>query len=827
MFIAPKRIPKVINVKDDFASLISVKDNGDLEFEIMYEINQTDIINKGISNISVTVYTTKKNEISIFENKEGKKADTKEVVDNILNMQGSYRGIVKINESKILTKTFSDATSKVNNQIISYVKSPQYKNSNNDISRLSSVYKTKIILKEVSKLEKDEGINRPVLQTNRNVLSDIDNKITVKQSIKNMILKNGIDPGDVVELKKDRISSSSNIRGTYTLPTRRLGHQWGNDVNSDIVKRTFNQMLPNSSTNITTTSEISSEKLVQVLQTVPTDKVQIPVSVLIESDKLSSINGVVSIVFVKFDVLNSSGVIVDTIERELDISFHLRLYNTPKIAPEVKFSRYETLSKGNLQIFQLDPIATKIRVYSKFISHTSSNVDDYILIGEYPLTKGLGYITLPISINRKDTTIFRVIPVSSDNITSFEYTNIIVNPSSNNKIKYRYVSLISKIVDNGISLEVRELPPDAISFRILRKNKTIFDRDYTTVGDDVILIDTTKDNQVYSVVDILAKEDNVYEYNVELIYKNGTKDICGYSLVEYKPLIENLVDTRISDLQTSYDPLNPDVTFALQSKLIDGGLDTLKMMLEKQNLISFFSDDILKERDKLQKLIAYQIYRVNLSTGQKENFGVITSNKFTDSEYRKINNVLPLKQGYRYRYEVNTLLRSSETLFENYEKTTIDPVTKKSYTFKPSKFFHPITLKKGNILDKETQTAHYSKDDMSFGNVGDLVVSEISFTQDNIEIIDVKAIRYDKYHSLIQWTLNGNSKLIENFIIILEENEMQIPIGKIHATDEKTQYQFIHSLTKNDIGSFTYKILPTYIDYSMGTEVKSNTLLVI
>ncbi len=826
MFAVPPRTTKKLTLDDDFAELVDVTAEGDLIFEITYGINQTEVIASGVSNVKTSVYATRKREVSIFENKKGQRASPEEVISNIRGLQRTYRSIAKSNEQSLLAGAISDATAHVNNQLVAFVRSPAYKQTQNYIARISQLYKTRVFLKEIASVENDEDLNQAILQTNRNNLPDIDYQSTVRQSIKSMMLKKGVDPANVVSLSKDRVSALANLRGVYIKPDRPTGYRWGDDEDASITKQTFTQMVPNTTLKVTTSSEISTEKLIQVIETVPQDKIKVPVRITVPATKMSTSRGTISTFFVRFDVINKCGVIVDSLEQEIDVAFHLLMFMTPKIPPEVKFARYDSFSKGTLQVFQQDPKATLVRVYKKVISHISNELDDYVLLGEFSVAKGAGFASVPIDISRRDTSVYRVVPVSSEGFVGFEYTNIVINPPGGNKNKYRYVSLSSKIVENGISLEVRELPPDVVSFKILRRNKTIFEKDATVVGDDVIYVDRSQDDQVYAVVDNQTKSDNVYEYTAELIYRNGTTDLAGHALVEYLPLVENLVDTRIVDLQTSTDPLNPDVTFQIESKLVDGNLDAVKNLLERQGLNQFFADSILRERDKLKKLIAHQVTRVNLTTGQRENFGVVTNPTFTDSELGKINSVQPLKQGYRYRYDINTLLRAPETLFETLDKSAVDPVTKKPYSYKPSKFLHPITLKKGNILEREAQLSRYAKDDMSFGNVGDLVSTEVSFANEQLSLNDVRAFKYDRHHILLQWTLDGPSKLVESFIVVLQENGMHVPIGKVHATDEKRKYEFIHTLTTNDVGNYVYGITPVFSNYAMGSEVKSNSVVV-
>lgn len=827
MFVAHRHIPKKISVGDDFIALKDVAQNGDLEFEVTYSVDQSEVISSGVSIVKLTAYATRKREYSIFENSSGQRAGAQDVVDNILNLQRAYRNIVRANENHILATAISDVTAKINNQIVSYVRSPRFSKANNSISRVQQLFKTKVTLKEVSKMEDETGEHHAILQTNRNNLPNNDVQSTVRQSIRSMIMKKGVDPSRITDLKNDRVSSGKNLRGTYVPPTRNTGYRWGDDENSDVVRQTFTQMMPGTTTKLTTTEEIPAHHLIQTIQTVSIDKIDVPVKFIIPSSKLSNARGAISVVFVKLDVMNRCGVIVDTIEKELDIAFHLRLFNTPKLAPIVKFARYESLSKGTLQVFQQDPTATAVRVYRKYMYHVSNVIDDYVLVGEFSVAKGAGFANIPIDLSRKDTSIYRVVPVSSEGIVGFEYSNIVINPPGGNKNKFRYVSLTSKIVSNGVSLEIRDIPAEVVGFKVLRKDKTLFDDSYSVVGDIVTYVDRSKDDQIYSVVDNQAKNDHTYEYVAELVYRNGSTDLSGYAIVEYSPLAENLVDTRIVDLTTSSDPIKPDVSFNIESKLTDGNLDSIKNLLEKQGLSQFYAANILKERDKLKQIIAHHVTRVNLTLGIRENFGVVTTGAFTDSELGKINSVSPLQQGYRYRYDVSTLLRTPETLFETFEKTATDPITKKSYTFNPSKFFHPITMKKGNILDRETQLARYAKEDMSFGNVGDLVTAEVSFANEIVTVTDVRALKYDRYHVLLKWTLNGSAKLIEHFIVVLEENNMQVPIGKVQTNEEKRQYEFIHILPIDEVGNYTYTIIPVFSDYTMGAEKKSNKVIIV
>lgn len=824
--VAPVRISKKITIDDNFASLRNITPEGDLEFELSYSVNQSEAISSGVSTVFITTYTAKKKDYSIFENVSGKKALSGDIANNILNMPAALRAVTTANDGKVLDQIISDVTSRINNQIVAFVRSSKFSNSKDSLQRVQQLFKTQVVLKEISKVEDEVGEKQAILQTNRSSLQNIEHKTTVRHSIKNLMLKKGIDPSQIVNQKSDRISAGKNISGVYVPTNKKIGHRWGDDDTSDITNHTFSQILPDTTAKFTSTDEIASNRLMQSIQTVPVDKITVTEILRLTSDKLSASRGSLSFVFIKFEVRNKDGMIVDTIEKELDISFHLRLFNTPKLPPIVKFCRNEAASKGILQIFQQDPKATAVRVYRKYVYHTSNELDDYILIGVFNIAKGVGFASIPIDIARKDTVLYRVIAVNSDGTVGFDYTNIVINPSGSKKNRFRYLSLTTKIVADGVSIDISGIPSGVVSLKVLRKNKTLFEKKYTAINTVMTYIDRMKDAEVYSIVDTQAKDDNYYEYVAELTYRDGLTEQAGYSAVKYIPFVENIVDTKIIDFTTSSDPSNLDVSFGIITKIQDTDLDSVKNLLEKQGLSQFYSSNIANERDKLSRLIAHNVTRVNLTTGIRENFGTITTGKFVDSVFRKINSALPLKQGQQYRYDVVTLLRRADELFDTLEKSAIDATTKKSYTFKPSKFFHPITLKKGNLLEKETQQAHYAESSMTLGSVGDLVTVNVSFNENLITISDISAAKYDKDHILLKWAVSGDKKLVDHFIIILEENGMRAPVGKVQLNDSKMQYEFIHAIAKDEVGDYMYAIIPIFNDYTVGAESKSNKVIV-
>ncbi len=808
-----------LRIKNDFATLLNISNDGDLIFSFSYSISQTDVIKFGNTKVRITVKNGTTKPISIFENKSGINATNDEVVKNITALYTNYSTNIKNNQALTINETISDITAWINNQFISPIRNgTSYKD-------IQLSYKTKITLKPISEINVNNE-SFPVLYGTSQKLTSVPVESTVKNAISKSMIKYGVDPSEVIELAKERLSTHKNVKGTlFPTSLRRNGFDLDN-IEFSPIRKMFRQIAENDAGAVSISSDtLSANDLVQVIETVSSDIIEIPAEIKLLKDKIIEDGRVALNTTVKFELLNDKNVPVDVVTKDLDLAKHIRTYMLPKLSPEVKFSYYKMLNRATLHIKQNDESAIGVKIYIRSIFHSSNEIDDYVFYGQFAIKKSDGIISIPINISRTDTTLFRVIPFGENRIDGFEYTNLVINPE-NKRVKYKFVSLIANSTQNGISLAIRELPPDVISFKIIRKNKTIHDNEYSIIGGDNVLVDQTSNDRTYVVIDTSVKSHNVYEYCADLLYKDGTTSKVGNILIEYLPLIENLVDTRIQNLNTTQDDGKLDVTFDLESSLGDGDLDILKKLLDQQEITKYFESDILKERDKLKRLIAHGITRVNLTTGQRENFGVITDKTFQDSKFRKINSVSDLKVGNRYRYDIVTLLRYPETLFQDAQKSVTDQTTKKSYTFKPGKFLNPLTLRIGSIVDKNAQNLMFAKDDMSLGEVGNLVSLDVSFAEDVISIYDVQAERFDKRQTVLTWKLNGSSKLVDHFIIFLNENGLKHPIGKVHSTDEKRVFEYIHLVDQEDIGGYSYIVKPVYRSYLVGTAVSSNKVVI-
>ncbi len=813
MFIKAPKQQNIIKIPEYFITLKKITENNDLHFSLIYQIDQSDVVRKSAHKCKITATSrvVKKRDIVIDNN--WPQIDNKTVIKNVLSMLSSERASAKNQELFIINSVFVDHTSAVNNQIISPLRSGK------PISEIPQLKKSKISVKTIGELNQTNNIY-PILQVNPTQIEDDDTSPPTHHTFQLGIINQAIDPTHIYDYEDDILDPQESIQGVY--------NKFGNRSMSQLPQtqkqlvETFKSITrayqnPGTITSIPYNDDVK----ILTLTTELSNQVDIESTLILSSDKILDENGNYKDVYIQFDVLDSNDLTIQTQQEKVDILQHIDVYYMPKLAPIASFSKYETMSTGNIKVRQIDETAKGIRLFRKNLSYASNVIDSYTFINDFPLTSDHGSDNIAVDVSSKNTVIYRLIPIGEHDTLGSEFVNVIVNPSKTNK-KFTYVSLAAQIINVGVNIEVRELPPEVVAFRIMRRDTTIYETEFAIIGDDNIKVNLQDSNALYVVVDNSVKNEHVYEYVCKLIYKNGSETQSGNTIIEYVTLTENLVETKIENLEINYDINNLDVKFTLNTTIFDTQLDTIKNLLIKQGIEEHFINDLTLERDKLRQLIAHQVQRINQTIGVRENFGTITTETFSDSTLRGINSVSPLQIGHKYRYEVVTCLRSAETLFENFNKESIDKITNKPYVYSPNKFLHPIALSKGNLTNPITLNSNHTKDQMAFGNVGNLSQIDVSFSENITGIVQSSVEKFDREHLLIKWNVNGNPGNVDHFIIMKEHLGQRKIIGKSHASFERTNFTFVYHQDTFDVGELFFIVQPMYNSYMLGSIAKTN-----
>lgn len=808
MFFKFERRFNLLQVDDSFASLEDMLPEG-LQFEFRYTVAQSEVMKRGAMTVRVTVFTKNIKPLPRVVIQRGF-INNGLSIKNLLSWMPDAKNAANQQAAQMVATRISDISAGINNNTIDQLSA--------GITPVNILQMNRPVLKLVPvSTIKVNNETVPVLNFSANPTTD--SSVTAPRLLmQDMIQTQGIDPSIVAQVAPHSISAVASVAGVLRPAALRIQ---GFEPASQLLNIYTAPVL----TGPATTAGFPDEEMVQVLVNQAVDDLELPVAVFIRQDSLKVDGHDNAQFFVKFELLNAmTNVAIDTVTKTLDVSKHIQTFLTPKLPPSVKIGRSETALNVTLEIKQIDPSATSVRVFKKGIASSSISSDEYVLIGTYSLTSKNQSLLLPVDLPRNSTAIYRVIAVGPRDVMGFEYTNVIVRPAHFTPVKA--LSLTTHPIDTGVQLEIRRIPPQAVALVFLGRNRTTFEPEFTNIGSDVFMIsDEIRSLDYLTIVDRDVSPDNVYEYVVLIVYANGRLERSGNAIIEFLQQTPDKVDTRINNVVVNHTS-DPNVTFELSTNVVDTKHDVIKTLLQRQDIYDLFKDDITKEREFLKSLIAHNVQRVDLTTGLREDFGVVTTTTFDDSVLRKNQAIQPLTIGHKYRYEVMALLRAPETLFDSMTKTRTDPSTKKTYSFNPAKFLHPLALTKGILVSPAGLKTLFTKDPLGHGAVGAIQTIEVGFDENISVIVDASAFRFNNELVLISWHVQGSIDILDHFIVMMEVNDVRTIIGKSHSEFPYGNCQFFHVLTPHDIGKLTYVVVPVLNDYTLGATVKTNAVVI-
>jgi hypothetical protein len=821
MYIRLQEKTHILEVKDTFAHLAAVLSNGDLQFEFVYSVSQRQIVAKKASRVRVTLNSRSVVKKSLLGNTLRGKVDTYGLVYNIRTAMIDAQSAITARLGYQIASRDSDITAFINNDAISQLISQA------PTSQIQSFNRPRLTLVPAGSIRQGSD-HQPILHrvTNTYAIPDFQQQLTSslgenpRALMYDMIFRQGLDPSHILNLAP-RAQSEHASKGGLT------SAEHGNEENSDPSSRLLNFFLFPPVINVPPTSSdnLSDNDMVNVMQTVSSDVLDVPVTVVIPNSKLRLENAALTQVFVTFDLIDSeSGLPIDSVVKVLDISKHLQVYYTPRNPPKVKPAVSDVSSRVNLEIRQIDRGATEVQVFKKSIWISSPEIDDYTLIGTYPLTAQDQTLLVQVDKPTHSPVLYRVVPRGKQSMQGFEYTNVAVKPAR--YATNRSIALVANPVDTGIQLEIRHIPSSVIAIQFLKWNLTTFDSEPSTVGDDIALVsEDVRQSDLITVIDTNVFANNTYRYSVKLIYRDGNTSEFGNCTIEFIQPAPGAVDTKIENLAVDNDD-SPNVTFTINTSTVDTNIDVVKRLLEQLGIDNHFEGDIAAQRDELKQLIAHAVHRIDLTSGKREYFGIVTNPSFDDDALRKNQAIDPLEYGHRYRYEIYPLLRAAETMFNAFVKTSVDSTTKKSYTWSPAKFLHPLALTEGVLVTPDGARQRYAKDPMAFGAIGSMTMVEVSFDQDLVKIIDPVASVFDRVTNIVTWKTLGTLSQADHFLVFKEVHGIRTLLGKTHSEFSNGSCQYIHSVNHHDAGALKYIIVPITNDYTVGAAAFTNTVLV-
>lgn len=816
MKVVLARKTNIISFPNEFCLLEKIDTKGYYCYSISYQINPTEAMKSNA--YLVKIYVSKESFANKTTNIFNQKSDSdQQVVENILTNNSANRDLTRnISKDNILVELNSDFTKKIPNNVASSLKNSQFSK------------KKKEIKLELLETLKSKNINPTIFDINlipesKTNIDTSKQAIDVQQTSMDLLINQSIDPAlyssknrlivPTIKAKDGTISKTNDIKtmaGTVLVDSLSSYSQ-----NSSIIAET----LSNSDT-------IPIEVLVDDNFITVTEQVLIPISL-----------GNLPELYLVAELIDQNSVPVQTESRVIQHSKNIINLQIPKLPPIV--SAINHFGRTILEFKQVDENAVSINIYRKILPLTTQNNDStYTFVSNVKCTKQDETKRYEDKISNLNPVIYRLIPIDTNGNMGSEFTSIISKAKTGNinvqelmaKRTNNFAVLTYRMETDGITVEVKDIPSGVISVELYRQDQ--FSRMPIMIAPPIQI--TSKGNTTVFFKDTKVSLGRIYQYIGKILFRNGTSlAISNKLIVEYNPERTNIVNTTLVNPKVVQTPIGPDVQFSFNSNFAAKDEDDIQKALNVQGLNQYFLNDIRK--DKLQELIAYHVTRVNMSSGQIEEFGTITDSDFSDTKFGPVKGVAPLQAGNDYKYIVNTHLRSADTLLQNFVKEVTGSInfagivplqTGSNYKFQPYKWRHPIALEKGNIISENTLKTNHAKTQFTFGKIGNITSTTLSLSTPIPTIFDALATKLNSTLTRVQWKIQGEANKIDHFIVMIDILGKRTIAGKCHNITNTNQFQFYDVLDDGEMGSLTYYIVPVYYDYSRGKEVNTNKVYI-
>ncbi len=791
MYVKLKKNVNVISLPDSCIEVVGYE-NDRLTLDVTYNYDQEIGVKNNITKITV--------EISKALRPKTAPSTNKFTINPILKIQNARQehlnAIVKHNYQDVLSKKTSDPTKKIDNNVV------QRLSQNYTASQIPQLTRqlTKISVANVSSV----GVKNITVQ------HDVGESTSDPKKLGEQLLVNGVDPTDSYVVNELGITIKEALNGTNKISPAVLATQQQSllyKYKNSTTLRPITQDSPGSPGQVIVKEDqlvnVATFERTVVSQALVVERISFAYSYSNE-DKL----------YLTLRAIDSNGVTTQVIERTINPNSYIKLYATPTKAPLVKTTGYTRKSHALLSVKQMDPQGKKVQIYRRVYDHHTSNHGDYTLVSEFDLLPSDGFKYIPVQNSIGNTTIYRVIAVGEYEASGTDFSSVIVRPSERGA-KIKRLSVVVSPTATGALLEISNLPVDCVSFAIYREDVTASKYLLKQVQTHTV----TNESASYEVIDNELKNSHSYRYYCDLYNRSGSKHRRFASSYMHFPLSDAFVNTRIVDAKAILDDNRYDVTFVLNTEVVSSNIDKYKQMLEAQGNLEFFQGEVTDSREKLKSLIAHAVVRTDLTNGEIEDFGTIVDQEFSDLKHGKLAGVSPPMIGRKYRYSVNALLRNPETVFEEYVKTKKDVATSREYSFKPSKFLHPLALTRGNLSSPASLRVHHTSDPMYFGSVGNYTTADVSLEKDVPVIANVSLERYGKKTKL-SWTLYDVTDQIDHFQILKSVDGASVIVGKCFCVPQIRTYQ--HIFQSVDDEPTKYSVKPVYKDFALGEAVDAS-----
>ena len=805
----------ILKIQDDFVSLLN--SSAGFLYAIRYRVDFVKAVKTNATKIKISVFNR-------FPGERGDSLFSDEnlsEVDKILLRQSICKDKIRTNPNLILS-IISDFSNKIDNSIAQL---------------FSSLEDPKSILptsKKVSLKEKNSVVASPLLGLS-SAPEPVSNPPDTQTTASNSLLKDHKDPFDADGIERELVNATQNLGGSLTNDNPPAAGS-----NEQII---LSNITGGGKINPTSSSQLLESTLIPILVREITEEIGILEIINIPRNQLYIINE--SNIYVKFDLLNNKNQIIQTITKKIPHSKIVVSLSAP-IEPPLLTGQVVKLGENLITINQIDPMADSAFIYRKpvFLSTTQFKNAQYEFVEKITTTSVQDTFYYRDKTNNSVPIIYRIIPAQGEK-QGIKFSSIYIPRSKLDgqpmEDAFNNLSITANSEQSGIFVEINNIPVDVISIILYRKNLTIHEQSLSPLSNGLVLI---QGNKSVEILDENVKFGHIYEYKCKFIYSSGSEMFSsGVAIEEYEKVEQENVNVQISNISPEQNLADaPNVSFQIDVSVESENNDILKNRLEKQNIDEFYTDEIKKEREKLNGIITHSLIRKDLTTGNVDDFGIIsekkldkditeTSETFSDARLRDAVGAAALEMNKNYKYEIISRVNDPETIFQNFIKTITNETTNQSYSFSPSKFLHAQVLKNGTLFSTQDAGSISAKNIFNNGKIVARTFVSVDGNFEDAQIISANVkptgrILRGKKTNMIEWQISGNNKSIDHFIIVANLLGQSKVVGQVHNDGIDNYYEFQDIRSNNDIGEIFYNIIPIFNDFSQGTTFATNKVVI-
>ena len=769
--IEPEKIITSLAVSDYFAEVIENK-NKIYYINLNFNIGTADIVNSSkiissnnkVATLKIKVYVKKAYELAIQQNNN---------TNFLTKGLNAFISMQRINAAKILEE-------KIDLKFL--------------LDRTDLTAKRRVLVNIDGKRLKDTISARPLSSTN--FLTPRDNNL--------LIIKNKLDPAEAIQLDSEDVS-----RRRFSNVDEAVNH-----LKNHYITDSVNSLLKDNERSIVADSN-------RLQQTLFINKlISIP-----ERYK----NEELEIFFELYPSTDPNSLIYKEVKKTFYICNLLSIKNSIIKKPSIQESN-TTRGLSGLSIKQLDKKASGIQVFKKTIN-SNGQVSKYKSFFRERNFMMNNEQEIREANSQSEIQIFRCVAYADDSSskTLSAYRNVIIGTIP---LIDQTIILISDVQEEkAVKITITNYPHEVSIFQVSRRK--ILKDSFGSFEEYKVIQHVVDIQQQQTVLDKDVINGEYYEYSIAYMDNRGNR---RQSVSKIHKFVDssNLksIAATISDytLTTSItENPGPVITFSIQHVINQESTSLISNVISQAGLGENFKQEFEKIKDKFKDIVFFKVTRINLSISPsiEETFNdIITNEPFIDSpETRHNSNISNIDLNHDYLYTVRGYYKNPASLMKDLVITVPANVTSrgttKAYKYRPYKWLQQKVLNSGTLLPEDSNNNLLHASIFEDGDIGVVANIKIDKLETLLELKSATARRVAIKTIFVSWMIESSIDEYDHFVIVKESNG-----GKRKILTTSRDLMYVDEIRLTDAGTIIYYITPVYNDYTVGTTIRTNSIIV-